>query len=79
MPFDFESLKDQLVCPKTHANLVREGDTLVACEPEHRLRYTIRNDIPIMLIDEAEAVSQQEWSQIMQSHGRNPETGLLAD
>ena len=40
-----------LVCPLTHSPLRREGEELVATVGG--LRYPIRNNIPIMLIDEA--------------------------
>jgi len=42
-----------LVCPKCKGELVhRERDSALDC-PTCRLRYAIRDDIPIMLIDEA--------------------------
>ena len=50
-----EKLLEILVCPKCHGELAynREEPSLTcqAC----RLRYKIKDDIPIMLIDEAEA------------------------
>ena len=50
MAFDFDLLKEQLVCPLSHAALVLEESSLVSCDPEKRLRYEIRDDIPIMLV-----------------------------
>jgi|GEM_PF-134087 len=48
-----EKLLEILVCPKCKGDLVltQNGDSLIcnAC----RLKYEIRDDIPIMLIDEA--------------------------
>ena len=42
-----------LVCPKCHGALeYRESESALAC-PACRLRYEVRDDIPIMLIDEA--------------------------
>lgn len=75
MAFDFSELEDILVCPKSKSNLVLDKQSLVSVDPETRLRYPIRDDIPIMLVDEATELSQQEWSDIMQSHGRDPLTG----
>jgi len=48
-------LLEIMVCPKCKqpVELVTEGDSLL-CE-SCRLRYPIRDDIPIMLIDEAES------------------------
>ena len=70
MPFDFASLQDILVCPKSKAPLVQDGDWLVSTDAETRLRYAVRDDIPIMLIDEAQELSPEEWSAVMQRHGR---------
>ena len=42
-----------LVCPKCKGPLeYRESDAALDC-PACRLRYAVRDDIPIMLIDEA--------------------------
>ena len=42
-----------LVCPKCKGELeYRESDALLVCHA-CRLRYPVRDDIPIMLIDEA--------------------------
>jgi uncharacterized protein YbaR (Trm112 family) len=45
-----------LVCPKCKGELdYREAEPALVC-PACRLRYPIRDDIPIMLIDEATPV-----------------------
>ena len=42
-----------LVCPKCRGELdYRESESALVC-PACRLRYPVRDDIPIMLIDEA--------------------------
>ncbi|MHB1863856.1 MAG: Trm112 family protein [Gemmatimonadaceae bacterium] len=42
-----------LVCPKCKGNLeYRPSDEVLVC-PACRLRYPVRDDIPVMLIDEA--------------------------
>ena len=42
-----------LVCPKCKGALeYRESESSLAC-PACRLRYPVRDDIPIMLLDEA--------------------------
>jgi uncharacterized protein YbaR (Trm112 family) len=42
-----------LVCPKCKGTLdYREADSSLVC-PACRLRYPVRDDIPIMLLDEA--------------------------
>ena len=46
-------LLEILVCPKCKGALTyREQDQVLDC-PACRLRYPVRDDIPIMLIDEA--------------------------
>ena len=42
-----------LACPKCRGELeYREAESSLAC-PRCRLRYAVRDDIPIMLLDEA--------------------------
>jgi hypothetical protein len=46
-------LLEILVCPKCHGELeYREAEQALLCH-KCRLRYAVREDIPIMLIDEA--------------------------
>jgi uncharacterized protein YbaR (Trm112 family) len=46
-------LLEILVCPKCHGDLeYREAENSLICKVDS-LRYPIRDDIPIMLIDEA--------------------------
>ena len=46
-------LLEILVCPKCKGPLeYRESEAVLIC-PVDRLRYAVRDDIPIMLIDEA--------------------------
>ncbi len=75
MSFDPQHAVELLVCPQSHAPLVYDGEGLVSTDPETRLRYAIRDDIPVMLADEAETLSMDVWQQIMQQHDRDPETG----
>ncbi|MEA3367598.1 MAG: Trm112 family protein [Planctomycetota bacterium] len=49
-----EKLLDILVCPACKTKVVREGDRLVCQNPSCGLRYPIRDDIPVMLVEEAE-------------------------
>ncbi|MDP9265252.1 MAG: Trm112 family protein [Chloroflexota bacterium] len=45
-------LLEILACPVDHAHLTEQGDRLV-CSSCGR-RYPVRDDIPVMLVDEAE-------------------------
>ena len=64
-----KELLDILCCPETKADLVLDGETLVSTDKATRRRYRIVDDIPIMLIDESEQLSLEEWSSIMKKHG----------
>lgn len=49
-----EKLLEILVCPKCKGDLeYREKEAELICEA-CRLRYAVRDDIPIMLVEEAE-------------------------
>lgn len=65
-----KELLDILVCPETKAELVLEGNFLVSTDKNTRRRYRIEDDIPIMLIDESEQLSLDEWTEIMKRHGK---------
>jgi uncharacterized protein YbaR (Trm112 family) len=65
-----KDLLDILCCPETKADLLLDGETLVSTDKNTRRRYRIEDDIPIMLIDESEQLSMEEWQTIMKKHGR---------
>ena len=77
MSFDYEKVKNILVCPRCHAALVHEAESLVCVNPEACCCYPIVDDIPRLLADEATAVEPAEWGEIMSRHGRNAETGEI--
>jgi hypothetical protein len=66
-----KTLLDVLVCPQTHAPLVQHGDWLYSRDAATRRRYPIRDGIPIMLIDESEVASDEEYNKVMAEAG-NP-------
>ena len=68
-----EDLLNILCCPETKADLVLDENTLVSTDKATRRRYRIEDDIPIMLIDESEILSLEEWTAIMKKHGKNIE------
>jgi uncharacterized protein len=56
---------DSLVCPKCKQRLVYfEADQFLLCRDE-RLRYPIANGVPVLLVDEAEAVSAEDANRLM--------------
>lgn len=70
MTFNFEKSKSYLVCPKCHSDLVPDGESLVCTNPDVRLRYPILEDIPRLLVDEAEELTPAAWAAAMQRAGR---------
>ena len=68
-----KDLLDILCCPETKADLVLDGKTLVSTDKDTRRRYRIEDDIPIMLIEESEQLSMEEWIAIMQKHSKRIE------
>ena len=48
MLFDPQHLQDIIACPKTKAKLICEGEFLISVDPETRLKYPIKDGIPIM-------------------------------
>lgn len=75
MPFDYEKVKNILVCPQCKADLLHDGNLLVCVNPETRLSYPIVDDIPRLLADEAKVLSAEEWGAVMQRQGRDALTG----
>jgi uncharacterized protein len=68
-----KELLDILCCPETKADLVLDGNTLVSTDKSTRRRYRIEDDIPIMLIEESEQLTMDEWKEIMIKHGKTVE------
>jgi uncharacterized protein YbaR (Trm112 family) len=57
MPLD-KKLLEILACPNCRGDVeYLEGESIIVCRGECRLRYPVRDDIPVMLIDEAEKPS----------------------
>lgn len=65
-----KELLDILCCPLSKADLVLDGETLVSTDKETRRRYKIKDNIPVMLIDESEQVDITEWKEIMKRCGK---------
>lgn len=65
-----KELLDILCCPESKADLILEGNFLISTDKNTRRRYRIEDNIPIMLIDESEQLSLEEWTEIMKRNGR---------
>jgi uncharacterized protein YbaR (Trm112 family) len=58
-------LLEILACPQDKGPLYYLGDEQALYNPRLKRRYDIRDDIPIMLIDEASTVEEDEHGRIM--------------
>ena len=58
-------LLEILACPEDKGPLFHLADEQALYNPRLKRRYEIRDDIPIMLIDEAAAVDDAEHQRIM--------------
>ena len=77
--FDFAAVADLLVCPVARAPLVQSADgSLVSCDPGTRLKYRVRDGIPVLLPDAGDELPRAEWAALMRSNGRDPDTGEKA-
>ena len=68
-------LLEILACPEDKGPLLYFADEDALYNPRLQRRYLIRDDIPIMLIDEAEAVDQAEHDRLVakaESQGITP-------
>jgi uncharacterized protein YbaR (Trm112 family) len=55
-----KKLLDLLVCPVTKGQLIYDKEKQELVSRESRLAYPIRDDIPVMLEDEARELSDEE-------------------
>lgn len=58
-------LLEILACPEDKGPLLYLEDEAALYNPRLRRRYEVRDDIPVMLVDEAEAVDGAEHDRIM--------------
>ena len=60
-----QQLLEILACPEDKGPLLYFQDEDTLYNPRLKRRYAIRDDIPIMLIDEAETVADSEHERLM--------------
>lgn len=58
-------LLDILACPEDKGPLLYFADESSLYNPRLQKRYEVRDDIPIMLVDEAETVDDAEHTRLM--------------
>ncbi len=61
-----DQLLDVLVCPETKDPLIYFEDDEFLYSPSARLKYPIEDEIPVMLVDEAENVSENVAEELEQ-------------
>ncbi len=69
-------LLEVLACPEDKGPLLYFSDENSFYNPRLKRRYAIRGDIPIMLIDEAEAVDDEEAARL---HAKAVEEDMPVD
>ncbi len=52
-----------LACPDCKTSVVPDGEALVCANDQCRRQYRIEDDIPVMLIDESNVLTPEEWAQ----------------
>lgn len=60
-----QQLLEILACPEDKGPLLYFADEQSLYNPRLHKRYVVRDDIPVMLIDEAETVSDGEHKRLM--------------
>jgi uncharacterized protein YbaR (Trm112 family) len=58
-------LLEILACPEDKGPLLYFADESSLYNPRRKRRYAVRDDIPIMLIDEAETVDEAEHERLL--------------
>jgi uncharacterized protein YbaR (Trm112 family) len=58
-------LLDILACPEDKGPLYYLGDEQSLYNPRLKRRYRVEDDIPIMLVEESETVSDEEHARLM--------------
>lgn len=60
-----QKLLEILACPEDKGPLLYFEDENTLYNPRLKRRYAVKDDIPIMLIDESETVSEDEHQRLM--------------
>lgn len=71
-------LLEILACPEDKGPLLYFADEQCLYNPRLKRRYAVRDDIPVMLVDEAEAVDDTEHARLVakaESEGVKPTFG----
>jgi len=56
---------EMLCCPESKAPVIQKGDWLYSTDPQTRRRYPIRNGIPVLIVEESEVLSEEDFAEAM--------------
>jgi uncharacterized protein YbaR (Trm112 family) len=65
MAIDLQPFVQMLVCPACRSKLVIDDRSFVCSSSDCRRRYLVKDDIPVMLVDESQTVTPEEWTTLM--------------
>ncbi len=66
MSIDLQQFCELLVCPVCRSKLVVDGRSFVCRSRDCRMRFAVKDDIPVMLADEAQMVSMEDWAAMIE-------------
>ncbi|MFM9961794.1 MAG: Trm112 family protein [Planctomycetaceae bacterium] len=66
MSIDLQPYALMLVCPACRSKLLVDERSFLCRSESCRLRYEVKDDIPVMLADEAKQVAPDDWAAIVQ-------------
>lgn len=62
-----KDLLEILVCPACKSSLKESGEYLLCTGSACRRKYAVKNQIPIMLVDESEILTESDFQRLMKS------------
>ena len=65
MTIDLSQYVQILVCPSCRSNLFIDKQSVVCRSAECRRKFLVKDDIPVMLADDAQTLSPDEWSALV--------------
>lgn len=66
---NLQSLLELIRCPRSKGRLIRSGDWLVCTDADCRLKYEIKQDIPVLIPEEAAELAPTEWQAMIDQQG----------
>ena len=67
--FELGELADLVLCPQSQTPLGASEDRLVCADEACRLSFPVRDEIPILLVDEATRLDESDWRDLVSGNG----------